>query len=264
MLGKLIRYDLKASMKLFFLFHLVFLIACGLGRICFINQMDFVNSSAESLLAPLTIILCLVTVFIVAVSICSWLMVTFRFYRNLFTGEGYLSWTLPVSGIQHLWAKIISGCILMWIDTIIIGLGVFLLISGRNVTEAYSLVAADATEALGMTISTFFFYIFLFVMVSCIATVISTYFCIAVGQLFSNHRVLWAVATYFILSFVLQIGTFLLMILSGFFNHYMRFSGTFSEQLTHIIIPTALFSVTVTVGEYIATHYIIKKKINLI
>ena len=264
MLGKLIKYDLKASMKVFLMFHLVFLLACGFGRVFFINQMDFINAPSKALFAPIVILICLVTILIVAVNICSWLMITFRFYRNLFSGEGYLSWTLPVSGIRHLWAKIISGCILMWTDTVIIALGMFLLLSGRNVTEAYSLIAADATESLGMPISTFFLYAFLFCLISCITSVISTYFCIAVEQLFSNHRVLCAVAAYFILSFVLQIGVFLLMLLSGSFDYYMRFSGNFAEQMAHIMIPTFLFSAIVTLGEYIATHYIIKKKINLI
>lgn len=264
MLGKLIRYDLKASAKIFLLFHLVYLVACLLGRIFFINRMDFIDAPEDSLIAPLAIVICLVTVSIVAVNFCSWLMVTFRFYRNLFSREGYLSWTLPVSGIRHLWAKIISGCVLMWIDTAVIALGLFLLLSGRNVTEAYALIADDMTEALGVTIGTFFLYTFLLSLISCISTVISSYFCVAVGQLFPNHRVLWAVATYFILSFVLQIGIFLLMILCGTFDYYMRFSGTFSEQMSQILVPTLLISTITTFAEYIVTHYIIKKKINLV
>ena len=106
MLRKLIIYDLKASAKIFFLFHLVFLIACGLGRFCFMDRIDFVHSSPETLLAPVTIIICLAIILVVAVNLFSWLMTAFRFYRNLFGKEGYLSWTLPVSGIRHLWAKI--------------------------------------------------------------------------------------------------------------------------------------------------------------
>lgn len=264
MLGKLIRYDLKASMKIFFMFHLVFLLACGLGRVFFMNQLDFINAPGESLFVPIVILTCLITILIVTVYICSWLMITFRFYRNLFSAEGYLSWTLPVSGIRQLWAKIISGCILMWIDTIVIALGMLLLFTGRNVTEAYSLIAADATEALGMTISAFFLYTFLFWLISCITSVISTYFCIAMGQLFPSHRVLCAVATYFILSFVLQIGMFLMMLLSDSFDFYIGFTGTFAEQMEHVMVPTFLFSAVVTIGQYIVTHYIIKKKINLI
>lgn len=264
MLGKLITYDLKASMKIFLLFHLAFLLACGLGRIFFMNQLDFINGPAESLFAPLVILVCLVTILIVAVNICSWLMVTFRFYRNLFSREGYLSWTLPVSGIKQLWAKIISGCILMWVDTIIIALGMLVLFTGRNVTEAYSLIAAEATKELGMTFTALCLYTFWLCIASCIASVISSYFCVAVGQLFQSHRVLGAIATYFVLSFVLQVGVFLMMLLSDSFDFYMNFTGTFAEQMAHIMIPSLLFSAVVTVGEYIVTHYIIKKKVNLI
>lgn len=264
MLRKLIIYDLKASAKIFFLFHLVFLIACGLGRFCFMDRIDFVHSSPETLLASVTIIICLAIILVVAVNLFSWLMTAFRFYRNLFGKEGYLSWTLPVSGIRHLWAKIISGCVLMWIDTIVIWLGIFFLVSGRNVTEAYAMISADVTEMLGLPLSMFSLYMFLFTALSCIISVIMTYFCIAVGQLFPSHRILCAIATYFILTFVLQIAVFLIMILSGYFNDYINSSGIFSKELSLILVPSFLFSFIIAIAEYMITHYILSKKINLI
>lgn len=264
MLAKLIKYDLKSSAKIFLLFHLAFLIACVIGRIFFMDRLDFVRGDEESLYIPLTIIICLVSILIVTVNLCSWLMVAFRFYRNLFSREGYLSWTLPVSGIRHLWAKILSGCMLMWIDTLVVALGILILVTGRNVTDGYRLIAGEMTTALGMTMSSFALTLFILSLVSAVNSVITTYFCICIGQLFPAHRVLCAVASYFILSFVVQIVTFIFMAVFGLFDYTIMTTGTLADHMYDIMVPTSLFGVLITVAEYIVTHHIIKKKINLI
>lgn len=108
MLGKLIKYDLKASAKIFLLLHVIFLLICAAARFLFMDRINF-HASAETPIAPITITLVLGTFLITTLSLCTNLLITFRFYRNLFSKEGYLSWTLPVSGVTHLWAKIISG-----------------------------------------------------------------------------------------------------------------------------------------------------------
>ena len=144
-----------------------------------------------------------------------WLIIAFRFYRNLFTGEGYLSWTLPASGIQHLWAKIISGCIWYLLNCFIEAGCVLFLVSGSTVTEAYSHIAPEVTAELGIPLSTFALVLFLLMLVSGPVSVIQTYFCVVIGQLFPAHRILGAVAAYFVSSFVIQILSFVLQMETG-------------------------------------------------
>ena len=94
MLGKLIKYDLKASAKIFLLLHVLFLLVCAAARFLFMDRIDF-HAPAKARIAPITAMIVLGTFLISALSLCTSLLITFRFYRNLFSREGYLSWTLP-------------------------------------------------------------------------------------------------------------------------------------------------------------------------
>ena len=105
----------------------------------------------EPLVFSLILFVTLMTLLISALSIFTWMQAAFRFYRNLFSKEGYLSWTLPVSAPQHLWSKIISGYILMAADLLILSAGVLLLVTGDNVTSAYSMIADELENELGFS-----------------------------------------------------------------------------------------------------------------
>ena len=161
MLGKLIKYGLKSSAKIFILLHGIFLLICVAGRIFVMDRLDF-TAPANTLIAPITIIFTLGIFLSTAITLCTSPLITFRFYRNLFSREGYLSSTIPASGIEHLWAKIISGYLLAAVDIMVISAGILILLTSRNVVETYGLIAPEITEALGMPLSSFGFYIFVF------------------------------------------------------------------------------------------------------
>lgn len=263
MLGKMIKYDLKSSVRVFILIHAVFIAICAGGRIFFMDRIDF-NAPARVLVAPISIAFTTAIFLIAAISLCTSLMITVRFYRNLFGKESYLTWTLPVSGIQHLWAKIISGCILAVIDIVVIGAGILLLVTGGNVMEAYTAVKPEIIETLGLPLGTFALYIFIFSVIGSISSVLMIYFCICVGQLFPGHHALYAVAIYFISSFVIQIITLVIMVATGQFDFYEANTGLIANHALSLLIPIIVFALILTVAEYIAAHYIMKKRINLI
>ncbi len=61
MLGKLIKYDLKASARILILIHLLYLVLCISIRLFFINRLDF-NLPANVLFTP--VLICAVMVFL--------------------------------------------------------------------------------------------------------------------------------------------------------------------------------------------------------
>lgn len=266
MLGKLVKYDLKAAAKIFFLIHAVYLVLCFAARFLYMDRLNF-SEPTEPLVFSLLLFISLMVLLVSALSIITWLQVAFRFYRNLFSREGYLSWTLPVSGPQHLWAKIISGYILMAADLIIISAGILLLTTGRNVTTAYAQIADGLTAELGYSLGTLALIMFIVCLISCISSIIMIYFSVAVGQLFPSHRVLGAIAAYFITSFVLQIISVIFMLLLGYFPGYSTASldgkGTM-DYMFRLLALSFVLMLVITVAQYIATHYIMKKKINLL
>lgn len=266
MLGKLIKYDLKAAAKIFILLHTMYLFICIAARLFYMDRLSF-NDVTEPLVLSLILFFSLLVLLISALMIFTEMQVAFRFYRSLFSKEGYLSWTLPVSGPQHLWAKIISGYILMAADLIIIAAGILLLVTGNNVTTAYSMVSDDLTNELGLSIGTFALILFVICLVSGICSVVMIYFSVAVGQLFPSHRVLGAIAAYFITSTVMQVLSVILMFLFGCFPGYMTYTlqgSAMADYLFRLIAVSLVLMLITTIAQYIATHYIMKKKINLL
>ena len=268
MLGRLIKYDLKSSGKLFILLHGIFLIFCILMRFIYMDRLDLLAPVDEKMLVvSLLLFFTIFTVFVSALMFYTLMQIAFRYYRNLFSKEGYLSWTLPVSGIQHLWAKIISGCIFMAADTLIVAAGILILATGKNIRDAYSLIADEITRQLGMTIGDFGLILLILCLASCICNVVMIYFCINIGQLFPGHRVLCAVAAYIITSTVIQTGSLIILFIFGYFPGYEFFAAegaTAFDFMINIYVISGVISAVVTVAMYIASHYIMKKKINLI
>ena len=83
------------------------------------------------------------------------------------------------------------------------------------------------------------------------------------GQLFPAHRVLCAVAAYFITSFVIQIAVLVIMAALGMLD-YAASSNTMADEMFSLLVPNIIFALILCIAQYAAVHYIMKKKINLI
>ena len=94
MLGKLIKYDLKVSSKLFILLHAAYLFVCIISRILYMNKLDF-KGPEEPVIISLALFISVLSILMTALMIFTELHIAFRFYRSMFSREGYLSWTLP-------------------------------------------------------------------------------------------------------------------------------------------------------------------------
>lgn len=57
---------------------------------------------------------------LVGISTGTQLFISVRFYQSLFSDEGYLAFTLPVTPGQHLLARTLVGGLWALIDTVII------------------------------------------------------------------------------------------------------------------------------------------------
>lgn len=266
MLGRLIKYNLKYGAKLFIILHALLLLASILGRFFFLEKLDF-SAKPNVLITSLGLFISIFLLLFTAVSFGVMLMLGIRFYKNLFTDEGYLTWTLPATPAQQLWAKIISGTIWYVIDILLYSLSLYILVSGKNVTTAYAEIASEVTESLGMPLGRYSLYMLLFILASSIGSVIMIYSCVAIGQLFPGHRVLCSIVAYIIISTIIQIFTFIILTALGIFpngSNYPPGAGNVGHYLFELFRLSGILIFVTTVLEYAATHYIMNKKVNLI
>lgn len=108
MLKKLLKYDFNAIFKYWWIGALTTIILAIAGAGCG-SILETEKDLPASVTIFATIGMVLVVLGIFAFIIFSELLVCVRFYKHLFTDEGYLTFTLPVKRHQILSSKIISG-----------------------------------------------------------------------------------------------------------------------------------------------------------
>ena len=191
------------------------------------------------------------------------IILLYRFYRSMYSTEGYLTHTLPVGSSIIVAAKAISGIIWMFVTALVVLLSLAIVFLGyvtlqdlveafRKLLEAYmemDLAGRSAVWALmlGAFVSPFF-RLFL------------CYACFAVGQLFNKHRVLAAILIY---AGVYMLGSFLL-ILGGSFIVVWLSSVTPGEwAIVSMIWGLVAVECACTVAAYAITDRITNKRLNL-
>ena len=116
MLGKLLKYEIRAMGRIMLPLYLVMIFAAGLFAV---NMRLGLSGTAKTVVEKFALITgFLFFAAILAVMVVMTLMVVQRFYRNLLGTEGYLMFTLPVTTLQHIVCKALTS--LLWI---VIGIG---------------------------------------------------------------------------------------------------------------------------------------------
>lgn len=121
MLKKLYSYDFGAIGKKMWLFTLILLgtTAVGCGAVSALNYIEWESFKIATggLMAGLGMLVFLSYAAIIAYSVIAFVMIIARFYSNLFTDEGYLTFTLPVKTGTIYDAKLLAGGLWMVITS---------------------------------------------------------------------------------------------------------------------------------------------------
>lgn len=263
MLGKLIKYDLKATYRLLVPLHIIVILASFLARFV-ITSRAYEHTPNVLLIMGLAGYI----VLIVVVTYTTIFVVLHRFYKNLFTDEGYLTLTLPVTPHQHFLSKVISGGLWMTLDYIVMMLSIAIAVVVPEVVENADFVLAEMSTVLEMPADRFLTFSLALGLVGCVTGSIFYYFCIALGQLFPKHRLLAAVIIYFALSTVISTLTLIGMLASGFMPFTIGLTA-YNEATLATEFTMGMFKVTIietiiqTIVCYIGTLWIMNKKLNL-
>lgn len=107
MLNKLLKYDFKSVFKYWWIAALSSFVLSLVGGGC-ITILNSEKNLPQAIEAIAIILLVIVVLGLVAFSLISVILVFVRFYKNFFTDEGYLTFTLPVKRAQLLNSKLIT------------------------------------------------------------------------------------------------------------------------------------------------------------
>lgn len=278
MLGRLFKYELKATSKVLVPIYIAFIAITIISRVSIDLQVDegslwsFING-----MGLFVFIISAITMFVATAIVIIW-----RFYRNTSSDEGYLLFTLPVKVDYIIISEFLCALIWGFLMSVFAVLGIFLMIFNRNVDDniinfsyfgnILSSLTADGIKAI--------FYLFLDILISTFQEIMSIYCAISLASLFNKHRLIFSATFYIGLLIVVNAFAILIMNIvekifpSGVYNAYSE-NISFSDIVTSwntdvapiinsvVSIVDWVFLVVVISIEYIIIRKILSKNLNI-
>lgn len=269
MVKKLFKHEFSAVLRTWLPMQIILLAVALFGRI-----IQFFESNTQAYNIVFTSATVIYVLALFAALMLTLIFGIVRFYKNLFTCEGYLSFTLPVTPTQHIMVKtLVAGASM--VGTVLVALLSFMLFSAGEVfaevmKAAGYLIKLFAKEfGAGNTVAYVFEGIAL-VAIYILMMYLLYYACIALGQTFKKNRVIGAVGVYFIYYTITQVfGTILVIICtfladSGLFSAISNFIDAQPEISVHLILCALLFWAALFAAIYfLIVKWVIRNKLNL-
>ncbi len=294
MLGKLMKYEWKniwkaGSLMLLGMF-IVTLIGCiALYMLGASDSFDNNDMSAGQTWLMISSFAALLILYVIMLLASTWGMLIFlgiRFFRSMYTDEGYLSHTLPVTANQLFLSKVlVSG---LWYLFISVGIGVSVLalilstvMGVYNIGELSSELAqyngniwaflSDGIyelgrfyeEQMGLNLLHYGITMLLTFVVGPFTAMIILFGSLTIGQLSSKHKGLMGILTYAGITILSSIVGSTVQSVFMFSAGVMSSSSGFSMTSNAAYDINILTSVLIAAVMYGISYYIMNRKLNL-
>lgn len=277
MFSKLLKYDLRAIFKYWWIAAVTSVALSLVGGVC-LNIVS--NDKSWESEIPITVFaafgLFIVVIGISIFGVLTEVLTLIRFYKHFFTDEGYLTFTLPVKKSSLLNSKIFSSLIISLITGMIIILEFFVIVSIGMAEEVYTKqTLKDITELITLFTEDGLFYnililllIFAIIIAAALIGIMFAYICITFAAVIAKkHKVLAAIGIYYAansaVSFVTQILAF-----TNIAPRVIVLISNLPEPKIQIASSVALLGVVALLGiifggMYLLENYLLDRKLNL-
>ena len=275
MLSKLLKYDLRALFKYWWIVALSSVCLTFVGGIS-LKIFLYPTTNANT---PLVTVLAFFGLIVTVIGLSAFLMATeifiyVRFYQNLFSDEGYLTFTLPVRRRDILNSKIISGLIVNFLTVILLFAEILvIIIIGIDQptlyvwSESIGMFLRGTLELLGAWSAVYIIEALVGILLIVTAGYLLTLICITFAAVVAKkHKVIAAIAFYYItnavISFISQMG-----LMFGSVSLAGILEGIPTDSHFAVLSLMAL-SLVLSVGAialalYSVEHYLLDRKLNL-
>ena len=267
MVRKLIKYDFASYLRLILPVQLILLGIAALSRI--VQIFENTKSEVYNIIYTSTIVL-----YVIAILVClilTTIVAIVRFYQGMYTNEGYLSHTLPVTATQHIFSKLIVSLLfeLGSILTVIVSFCVITL--GELNIELFKAgfyLLGRLNDQLGADMTLYVIEFIAAVIFAVIASLLKLYFCISIGQLVSKKKILLAFGVYFGIYILTQIFGTILIVFVALNPELMENIGEWISKngvlFWHLVMCwSILWSIIRAAVYFLISRFIMSKKLNL-
>lgn len=273
MLGKLLKHEWKSVWKIPVILLGILLAVSVFAGFTFFAPVWESDLNGLGILAMMVWMLYYFA--IIGVSIGITLYLAIHFYKTMFTDEGYLTHTLPVTSHELLISK--SLPIMAWQMLATIGIMISMAIfgsmaiialgkDGLSLQEAFRQVIIALEEegffgnmSLAGFIASLIFMLFAGVINGAMMIVGS----VSIGQMVGKHKVLGSIGAYFAINTVLQILYCAVFIPFMIINMKNNTPESVFDVLTPSYFGMGVVAILASAGLYFLSEYLIRRRLNL-
>lgn len=262
-LSKLLKYDLRANLKIFLFIWPAILVFGLLERVALMAELP---SKISAIFVNLTTVLFVLAV--IAACVFALVIPVIRFYSGLLRDEGYLMFTLPVRPWQLVLSKLLTAFLTLIVTGLVSFVSVGILFGGiRGLLPS---IRTSLEQSFGGIINGWgIALLVLLVMVQVAVSVLQIYLSCSIGHLFRRKRILFAVLFYYAINVVLETVAVTSIIVLSNFEPFCRFlvqlyAGMSAPGMFNLFIGvvTALLAV-LGIVYFFVTERILRRHLNL-
>lgn len=254
MLRKLLKYDLRANMKIYLFIWPAIVIFAVIERMAI--SADLEGKAAAILISTTTTIFVLA---VVAAMIFAVIISIVRFYSGLLRDEGYLMFTLPVKTWQLLLSKLLTAVLTVAVTTLISVISIAFLFDGiqgfyDTFHSLWEVMDMPTGLTLGLTCS--------IALVSIFVSILQVYLSCSLGHLFRRHRVVWSILIYYGISIAMEFFSVVSLVSADSFK---VLDDVITEQSATNIMLLVVLCVQILLGTayFFFSQRILSRKLNL-
>lgn len=268
MVSKLFKHEFKAYLHSLIPVYIVLLVISAWGRIVQFFEKD---TTVYSIIHGSTVI-----AYVITVIVCLMLSAIFciiRFYKNMFSLEGYLTFTLPVTASAHLFTKLVTALAVQVASALVVVISFSIMTSGEQfyeILKAVLYILKIANKEFGAHLYVYIAEVVLGVLVFIAAEILLFYACISVGQTFRKNRILAAVGVYFGYYMLTQIVSTVIVVLFVMFADYLPLEQIVQWFNHHYIAGMHIMMCGVILWQtifgtiyYLVSSFVMRRKLNL-
>ncbi|MDU4938719.1 MAG: ABC transporter permease [Clostridium sp.] len=262
MLGKLLKYEFKATGRLVLPLYGALLVFGLINKIFLETEIGFGSASGT-----IGNIASLITMFVygcimAAVFIVTFFIVLQRYYKNLLGDEGYLMNTLPVSVWKNICSKLIVGIVwnILSVIVAIISIVILAYYPGMigNAFEFIGEVWRVGISEFGFRIPLVIFEIIALGILSCASSNLLLYSSMSIGHLANKRKILCSFGAFIGISMITSFITSVFNTSIISYNYgldFMDFQWILLKVAANLIITSVIY--------FVISSYIMKNKLNL-
>ena len=270
MLSKLLKYEFRTTGRTLLPIYLGAIVLSLLSALAHLISNTMQSLADSSLFLIFSIPLELATALSLVIIFVACLFVLLQRFYRLLGDQGYLMLSLPASPTEHIAAKLITACCWSMVTLLVsILCGAMLNADMSSISFSWPRLGGTVglhTVCVGLIVALFLlsllcgFYLFF-------------YLCFAIGGQWAQQSLLASIVCYFVLNFVLQILSVLLLVLFGFAlssNTDLVLQLAQSLKYMNTSVATYLVAVALLLASVIwdailwaVTQFFITKRLNL-